>query len=423
MKTWIKWVIAAVILVVIVGFIGWRIMAGNLQKPVRTLTVQRQTITKDIAFTATASAKQSSSLAFELTGSVQALYANVGDLVVKGQKLALLNPESVDLELAKAKADKESSSSLQYITWQKAVEDAKNTKAENARTLEEKRQTVRNAKKALDQSKGVYDAKVGESGEDASATKTIYSTVVTNENAYKAAQKALETSTKTVQKSNSAIQKTADIAYAQYVSTLQASSSNAGLSSLEALEALARVKAAKSVLRAPFAGVVTKRAAEIGELASAGEEVFVVETITDIELTADVPETDALALTTGMSADITFDALPSQDQITTTIESIDPAAVVIQGVPTFKITLPLINPPTTLKPGLTSNVVVHVAKKENVLGIPRRAIITKNEEEYVKVQKADKTEEERRVTIGLAGSDGTIEITSGLQEGEIVVTP
>ncbi len=423
MKTWIKWTIAAVLLLSIAGFIGWRVMAGSIKTPVRTVAVSSQTITKDVAFTGAVTADQSADLAFELTGSIQALYANVGDAVVKGQKLALLNPESVSLELAKAQADAASSTSIQHVSWQKAAEDAKNLKAENARSLEEKRQAVRNAKAALDQSKEVYNAKADESDEDSSTTKSTYSTVVANENAYLAAQKSLETSLKSVQKSNAAAQKTADIAYAQYISTTQASPSNGGLSSLEALEQLARVKSAKSVLRAPFDGVITKKSSEIGELAAAaGASVLTIETVSNLHLTADVPETDALSLAAGMSADTTLDALPSQDPITTSIAAIDPAATVIQGVPTFKITLSLTNTPSTLRPGLTANIVVHVAKKENVLGIPRRAIITKNGEEYVKVQKADKSEEERKVTTGLAGSDGTIEITSGLAEGEIVVT-
>ncbi|OGY30668.1 MAG: hypothetical protein A3C02_02790 [Candidatus Andersenbacteria bacterium RIFCSPHIGHO2_02_FULL_45_11] len=422
MKTWIKWAITAILLLSIAGFIGWRVVAGNIKTPVRTVSVRAQTITKDIAFTGAVTAQKSADLAFELTGSIQALYANVGDSVVQGQKLALLNPESVSLELAKAQADAASSTSIQLVTWQNATEDAKNLKAENARSLEEKRQAVRNAKKALDQSTEVFNAKADESGEDASATKTTYSTVVANQNAYDAAKKSLETGLVSVQKSNAAAQKTADIAYAQYISTTQASISNSGLSSLEALEQLARVKAAKSVLRAPFDGVITKKSSEIGELATAGASVLTIETVSNLHLTADVPETDALSLAAGMSADTTLDALPSQDRITTSIVAIDPAATVIQGVPTFKITLSLANTPSTLRPGLTANIVVHVAKKENVLGIPRRAIITKNGEEYVRVQKADTSEEERKVTTGLGGSDGTVEITSGLVEGEIVVT-
>ncbi len=422
MKTWIKWTIAAVLLVGIASFVGWRIMVGNIKTPVRTVAVDTQTITKDVAFSGAVTAKQSADLAFELTGSIQALYANVGDTVMRGQKLALLNPESVSLELAKAQADAASSTSIQHVSWQKAAEDAKNIKAENARSLEEKRQAVRNAKAALDQSKEVYNAKADESDEDSSLTKSTYSTVVANQNAYIAAQKSLETSLKSVQKSNAAAQKTADIAYAQYISTTQASPSNGGLSSLEALEQLARVKSAKSVLRAPFSGVITRKSAEIGELAAAGATVLTIETVSNLHLTADVPETDALALAQNMSADITLDALPSQDAIAASITAIDPAATVIQGVPTFQVTLSLTNTPTTLRPGLTANIIVHVAKKENVLGIPRRAIITKQDEEFVKVQKEDGTQEERKVTTGLIGSDGMVEITSGLTAGEIVVT-
>lgn len=423
MKTWIKWVIAGVIIVLIAGFIGWRIMAGNLEKPTRTVTASYQTITKDITFSGAATAKQSADLAFELTGALQNMYVSVGDTVIKGQRLALLNPESVQLELAKAQADKASSSSLEYISWQKAVEDLKNTKGENTKIAEQKRQTVRDAKKAWDQSKEVYSAKADESGDDSSLARATYSTVLANEAAYKAAQKALETSLKSIEKSNDASQKAADLAYAQYINTAQASISNTGLSSLGALEELAKLKSSKSILRAPFAGVITKKSLEIGELASAGAPILTLETVSDINVTADVPETDALALTPDLSADITFDALQSVGTVSTTIESMDPSATIIQGVPTFKITLSLSNPIPALRPGITANITVHVAKKDRVLGIPRRAIITKQGEEFVKIQKEDGAEEERKVTTGLIGSDGIVEVVSGLSEGEIVITP
>lgn len=414
MKVWIKWILSAVLLGSIGIFVGWRLLAGNIKMPVHTALVRYQTITKDVAFTAGVKAQHSSSIAFELTGSIQAVYANVGDSVVKGQKLALLNPESVALELTKAKADKAGTSSVEYLTWQKAIDDIKNTKAENTKMLEQKRQVVRDAKTSLDQSKDVYNAKSGESGESASATKSTYSTVVANQAVYTLAQKTLDTAITSAQKMNVAAQKTADIAYAQYIGNT---------SSFGALEQLASIKATKSILRAPFDGVVTKRSAEIGEFATAGEELFTVETISRVELTADVPETDVLVLISGMSAEVTFDALQLQPAIATTVQSIDPAAVVIQGVPTFRVTLPLINAPTSLRPGITANVIVHVATKEHVLGIPRRALITKNGKEFVKIQKTDNSEEERYVTTGLAGSDGTIEITSGLADGDIVVTP
>ncbi len=407
----------------IAGFIGWRIMAGNLEKPTRTVTAEYQTITKDIAFSGAATAKQSADLAFELTGALQNMYANVGDKVVQGQRLALLNAESVQLELAKAQADKASSSSLEYISWQKAVEDLKNTKEENAKITEQKRQTVRDAKKAWDQSKEVHSAKADESGDDSSLARAAYSTVLANESAYKAAQKALETSLKSTEKSNDASQKSADLAYAQYTNTIQASISNTGVSSLGALEELAKLKSSKSLLRAPFAGVITKKSLEIGELASAGAPVLTLETVSDIIITADVPETDALSLATGLSADITFDAMQSAGTISTTIESIDPSATIIQGVPTFKVTLSSSSPLPELRPGITANITVHVAKKDHVLGVPRRAIITKQGEEFLKIQKQDNSEEERKVTTGLVGSDGIVEVVSGLSEGEIVITP
>ncbi len=423
MKAWIKWTAAGIVIVLIAGFIIWRVMAGNLEKPVRTVTATSQTITKDVTFSGTVASRQASDLAFEIGGTIQEISVEVGDIVKKGQRLAILDQSSARLEIAKAQADKASAASLEYISWQNAVEEAKHTKAENAKLAEQKRQVVRDAKAAWDQAKKSQQAYADEFGDDSSSAQSAASGVVSAEGAYHAAQKALDTTLKTIEKANAAAQKAVDIAHAQYLTKLQASPTDTGLSSLGALEELAKLKAAKSILYAPFTGTITKKSLEEGEVAGAGTPVLTLETVSDIMITADVPETDALALAPSLEADITFDALQSAGTISTTVERIDPSATVIQGVPTFTVKLLPPHDIPGLRPGITANITVHVAKKEHVIGIGRRAIITKQGEEFVKVQKSNGTEEERKITTGLVGSDGIVEIVSGLSEGEVVITP
>ncbi|HLC49272.1 MAG TPA: efflux RND transporter periplasmic adaptor subunit [Candidatus Andersenbacteria bacterium] len=413
MKKWIIISVVSVLILAVLGFIGWRLQAGSAEKPARTVAVTRQTVTKDISFTGTVESKQSANVSFELSGVIRDMYVAIGDTVTKGQRLALLDPQSIELELAKASADKATTTSVEYLSWEKASQDAKNTILENAKILEQKRQAVRDAKTTLDQSKEVYAKKAVENGDEASTTLATNSTVVANAAAYNSAKSTLETTLKTVVKTNSTAQQAADIAYAEYTGALP---------SLTATESLARVKANKSTIRAPFDGVVTAKNTNIGELTTIGTTVITIETIDNLQITANVAETDAFALSEGMSASVTFDAV-SNETLEATLDQIYPAATPLDGVPTFHVVLHQKNSNTPLRSGITANITVHAAKKENVLAIPRRAIIAKSEKQFVRKQTDDQATQEIEITTGLTGSDGLVEVTSGVAEGDTIVTP
>ncbi|MEK7499056.1 MAG: efflux RND transporter periplasmic adaptor subunit [Patescibacteria group bacterium] len=423
MKKWIIITIISILVLSVLGFIGWRVQAGRAGKPIRTVTASRQTVTKDISFTGIVEGEQSADISFELSGIVKDVYVSVGDTVKKGEKIALLDPQSVELELAKAHADKASTSVGGRLTWQKASDAAQNTISENTKSLEQKRQAVRDAKNALDQSSEVFAKKSQESGEESSIALSAYSTVLANKSAYNSAKTALETALKTTTSSNTAAKHAADVAYADYVSALQAAQGDTGLSSLSALESLARVKASKSIMRAPFDGTVTRKNIEIGELATVGQTIIGIETLDSLRLSADVPETDAFALKEHMDASVTFDAISRSGPVSAILEQIYPAATLIEGVPTFHVSLRTSDTSLPLRSGITANIVVHAEKKENVIAIPRRAIVTKSEKQFVPKQRANQDPQEIEITTGVVGSDGLVEVTSGLAEGDVIVTP
>ncbi len=102
---------------------------------------------------------------------------------------------------------------------------------------------------------------------------------------------------------------------------------------------------------------------------------------------------------------------------------IDPAETIIEGVATYKTTLQFSGNDERVKSGMTANIDILTAKAENVIAIPQRAVAQKeNGDKIVKILKDDGVVEERKVTTGLKGSDGNIEITEGIQEGEKIIT-
>ncbi|MEO6078077.1 MAG: HlyD family efflux transporter periplasmic adaptor subunit, partial [Candidatus Andersenbacteria bacterium] len=324
MKTWIKIAFPVALLLLVVSFIGWRIAVGTTAKPVKTITASYQTVLKDVAFTGNTQSVQASDMAFELSGSVKSIYVKVGDTVVRGQKLATLDPESASLQVAKAQADKANAAAVAYTTWQNALQTQKDIVAANTKTVATQKQAVKDANATLQHASNVYAQKESETESQDYATLAVQSGVVSAQTAYNAAQNALTGAQASVKTSNDSAKHAADLAHAQYIATQQAALDATGTSSLDALTKLAQVTAAKSILRAPFSGVVTQKNVEIGEFAGAGSPIITIAQTDELEISADVPETDALTLKQNMKASITFDALSSDTPVDATVSQIYP---------------------------------------------------------------------------------------------------
>lgn len=178
-----------------------------------------------------------------------------------------------------------------------------------------------------------------------------------------------------------------------------------------------------SQIVAPENGTITQVDIRVGELATAGKEVIVLQNISDLHAEADVSEANVASLQLGQSIDYTFDALGPDKHFTGKILTINPASTVISGVVNYKVTGSFDNVPN-IKPGMTANMTILVAKKDNVLSVPSTAIINKNNKQYVRVidNPKNKTYHEVLVQTGLQADGGLIEIISGLNDGQEIVT-
>lgn len=422
MKLLWKIVIGVMVVAVVGGILFWRHRSAISNQP-KTYTVERRDVAQEVAFTGTLRSKQRAQLAFETTGTVVSLPVEVGQTVSEGQVVARLDQRSVSLEAAKAAADSAAGADQARLAWQDAAEATQKTKQDSTATVEKRRQSVRDTKIEMDQAKEVWQQTVRESGDESSTAKVKYSVFLTAQSAYRAAQKTLNETETSVAKANQAATATADEAYALYVATQQAARNVSGLSSLQATQQLANLRVSKSVATAPFSGVVTATGVEEGELAVAGTPVVTVETIAKQEIVADVPESDIAKLQVGMVASFTLDAFPSERERSATIISLAPAAKVIEGVPTYEVVLELPESNVELKSGMTANVIVETAKRENVLAVPRRAVAKVGGIYKVKVRQLDGSTRETEVSLSVLGSDGYVEIVAGLKGGEIVVLP
>lgn len=176
----------------------------------------------------------------------------------------------------------------------------------------------------------------------------------------------------------------------------------------------------EQILLSPMAGQISRFDARVGEVVTLGKVIARVIKPGAYLLESRVPESDIAKVAMGMTAKITFDALSNDDVFEGEVVSIDPAATVVQDVVSYKVKFRLKREDERLKEGMTGNIDVETAKRTGVLWVPYRALSKEGTKTYAQVKRGPETFEKVEVTTGLEGDEGTIEIKSGLKEGDEV---
>ena len=181
---------------------------------------------------------------------------------------------------------------------------------------------------------------------------------------------------------------------------------------------------------APIDGTVTQVNYSIGEQTNLSAAVVKMLSTEQYQIKVDIAESDITKIKIGDKTIIKLDAFGNDQIFTGTVSFIDPAQTIIQDVIYYRTTVSFDSDGRNeqIKPGMTADVTVTTANKNDVLYIPQRAvklreaILGEVPEKYVEVLVAGNQVVEKTVEIGLRGDDGLVEIISGLTVGDKVVT-
>ncbi len=181
----------------------------------------------------------------------------------------------------------------------------------------------------------------------------------------------------------------------------------------------ARAQLGKTIIRAPFTGVVTKMDLKVGAIASANVSEAAMVSSGVFQIESFVPEVNIALIEVGDKAEILLDAYGSDAIFTATIISIDPAETVRDGVSMYRSLLQFSKADTRVKSGMTANVVITTDKREGVISIPQGIVIERGGKKYVPVMVGKETEE-REIKTGAFSSHGEVEVLEGLVEGDVI---
>ena len=170
-------------------------------------------------------------------------------------------------------------------------------------------------------------------------------------------------------------------------------------------------------LRAPRAGVVTYRNAEVGAMAAANTKVLTITDTSGMYIDCSLSEADVAAIQQGMPVSVSIESL-AQDYdgyITYVSPAMD------DTTKTYVVRITLAQLDTKLRGGMFAQSSIDVLQKPDTLFIPKDALTEQDGKAQVCVIRPDDTIELRTVTTGLRNDD-YIEITDGLDDGDVIAT-
>jgi HlyD family secretion protein len=311
-----KKTVIAVVAVAVIGGSGYAYYSYRKTGPkptVSTAAVTRGDVIDSVGATGTLQAVTTVQVGTQVSGTIQSLYADFNSLVKKGQVLARLDPSLFQTQIEQARANL-IRAQAEVDRLKVALDDAK-TKLTRAQEL--------------------------------SARSLIPRT-------------DLETAQVAVRSTEAQIQS------AQAQVTQAQASLNQNQVNLE-----------HTVITAPIDGLVISRNVDVGQTVAASMQaptLFVLAAdLTKMQVLANLDESDVGRIRPGQKVSFRVDAYPA-DTFMGTVSQVRLNPIVQQNVVTYATVIDVPNDDLRLKPGMTANVNVEIARATNVLRIPNAAL-------------------------------------------------
>ncbi|HKT34024.1 MAG TPA: efflux RND transporter periplasmic adaptor subunit [Nitrospira sp.] len=205
----------------------------------------------------------------------------------------------------------------------------------------------------------------------------------------------------------------------------------AQLDQAEAALASAELDLGYSTIYSPVNGIVVSRNVDVGQTVAAAFQTpvlfLIAQDLTHMQVDANVSESDIGGVAEGKSAHFRVDAYPKQF-FEGAVTQVRNAPISIQNVVTYDVVITVDNRDLKLKPGMTANVTIVTASKDNPLRVPNAALRFRMpnapfEKHSTFVWALDKENQPHRIEVatGIADSLST-EIAEGpLHEGDRVI--
>ena len=311
---WLRLAIWAAVLGCLAGVVYWSWWSREAQPtPFKTVRVDRGPITATVTATGTVNPVISVQVGSQVSGIIQKLFVDYNSVVTESQPIAQIDPSPFQAKVDQARASLRTARG----NLSKAQVDLDQHKIELGRTLELRKQEF-------------------------------------------VAQSDLDLARTNVRDAEAQIE----------VALAQVDQAKAALAS-------AQLDLAHTTITSPVNGIVVSRNVDVGQTVAASLQaptLFVIaQDLTRMQVNANVSESDIGGVMEGRAAEFTVDAFP-HEPFHGTVVQVRNAPISIQNVVTYDVVIGVDNRDLKLKPGMTANVSIVTAQKDNVLRVPTTAL-------------------------------------------------
>ena len=367
-----KQLIVTAIGVVLVGGTGGYFLWGRRASSEEYITakVERGAIRNTVSATGTLQAVTTVQVGSQVSGTISELYADFNAIVKKGQVVAQLDPRVYEAQVASQRANLEQAranladAEAKVIAAEAAVETQRaGVSGANANLAALKAQRD-DAQSLLRRQEGL--AKAGVIPErDLEASRTSYSAAEARYN-----QAAAQLDQARVGERTSA---GSGLAQAR----AQVKQARAQIQQIEGSLKMAEVNLSYTTISSPIDGVVVSRNVDKGQTVAASLQAPTLFTIandlTQMQVIANIDQADIGVINQNNRVNFTVDAFPGHN-FGGTINQIRLSPQNVQNVVTYNVVIDVRNPDLKLKPGMTANLTITIAERQDALKVPNAAL-------------------------------------------------
>ncbi len=174
----------------------------------------------------------------------------------------------------------------------------------------------------------------------------------------------------------------------------------------------------RTVIRAPFSGVVVEEHTQLAEWINVGGPVVELMSLDELEVAVDLPERYYASVKPGTRATISFEALPGV-QVTGVTRAIIPRADTQSR--TFPVRLQIPNLEGGIGVGMVAQVELSFGKSYTTTIVPKDAVIAGNQGHFAYVLDEENIARRKEVMLGTAVG-AWVEVNNAVRPGQRVVT-
>lgn len=385
------WVIAIIILVLAgSGYLIYRNVKSKQDTTTyKTTQVTKGTLTATVTGTGNVVVMDEASISPSISGKITDLSVKVGNQVKKNDVLFKIINDSLDTNVNKAYAS--------YLQAQQSLVDAQNSlinAQDQLNNAETSKTTTDNDSKSTDLQKT----------QAAQAVTQAQQKVTAAENAIPVAEINVQT------------------ALSNYTEAKKSAVERTVKASMDGTIVTVNIKNGDQIGSSSGSNTASSSGSTSSSTSSGNSNsstAIIIDDLGSMKAQVSLNEVDAAVVKAGQTASMTFDAI-SGLTLTGKVESVSAVGTESSGVVSYPAVITFDSLDDRLKPEMSLTAIITTEVKQDVLIVPNSAIKASGETNYVLVMK-NGVPEKVTVKVGIANDTNT-EITSGLNEGDIIVT-